>query len=73
MVAEMCQYLILSIDNKIQIFLILFNTFDELVAKLDKFALICIRFCPTFMEQFKQYSFDNLSNIRSMIRTKFIR
>ena len=53
--------------------MILFNTFNKLVAKFDKFAVICIRFSPTFMKQFKQYSFDNLSNIHSMIRTKFIR
>ena len=51
----------------------MFNTFDKLVAKFDKFAVICIRFSPTFMKQFEQYSFDNLSNIHSMIRTKFIR
>ena len=81
LLAEMCQYstwricvwLFPHIDNKIQIYLILFNTFDKLVAKFDKFALICIRFSPTFMKQFKQYAFDNLSNIHLMIRAKFIR
>ena len=81
MVAEMCQYSMSlicvwwfpHIDSKIQIYFILLNTFDKVVAKFDKFALIRIRFSPTFMKQRRQYSFDNSRNIHSMIRTKFIR
>ena len=81
LLAEMCQYstwricvwLFPHIDNKIQIYLILFNTFDKLVAKFDKFALICIRFSPTFMKQFKQYSFDDSNKIHSIIEEIVIR
>ena len=80
-----CEVVVLLIKpivkfNKIQIHLILFNTFDKLVAKFYKFALKCIRFSPTFMKQFirqaifirwfEQNSFDNSRNIHSMIRTK---
>ena len=55
-------------DNKIQKKLILFNALDKLVAKFDKFALICIRFSPTFMKQFKQYSFDDSNKIHSKFK-----
>ena len=76
MVAGMCQYsMSLKCDNKIQIYFILLITFDndKAVAKFDKFALIRIRFSPTFMKQCQQYSFDNSRNIHSMIRRKLIR
>ena len=56
MVAEMCQYSMSRIrvwkfphiNNKIQIYLSLFNTFNKLVAKFDKFALIRTRFSAPF-------------------------
>ena len=49
------------------------NTFDKVVAKFDKFALIRIRFSPTFVKQRKQYSFDDSNKIHSIIQTLFIR
>ena len=57
---------------KSQIYFILLNTFDKVVAKFDKFTLIRIPFCPTFMKQRKQYSFDDSNKIDSIIQAIFI-